>query len=120
MRTRNRKPTTAKPSLEDYDPRELLSFGAAWSPPKDARELAAQGRWRSWRQFLDDWAQVREEYLAHFSWMPRPPFADQAARIAAVEGLEALESAWHQAIIDYPLGWVDVDADDDVDPNGAA
>lgn len=90
------------PSLKEFDLVEQLCFAAGWRPPVPGQPAPSRpGRWLDWLAFLNDWRQVRDEFLAK-SGDCRPDgspwYADRVTTFAQAHGLKALESASYERI----------------------
>ena len=82
--------------LADFDITERLCFSAGWRPPQPSQPEPKVWRWVGWREFLQDWAAVRSEFIAaRGDRRPNggPFFADVATEYARQHGLAALEAS---------------------------
>jgi hypothetical protein len=59
-------------ALLDLTPSEWEYLSAGWSPPR-ATDAVRCGRWRTWDEFMADYASVREEFLAAGDLSGQPP-----------------------------------------------
>ncbi len=71
-------------TLDSFTLPELLSFSAAWHPPR-AGELP-MGRWTTWGAFLSDWQAIRAEYYLDDWGEHQAPAGAFADRILAEYG----------------------------------
>jgi hypothetical protein len=80
----NRRRNSEVPVLrpEDLSVEEVLCFVAGWQPPQTDRERA-RWRWRTWREFLDEWAHLRPAWAAS-DWLPPVTPHLFVERVAAV------------------------------------
>jgi hypothetical protein len=79
---RTRTPTTL--SLRALGLGARITFLTGWHPPTSEFERLQSPRWRSYRDFLNDYRAVREEML---TWRPAQPddFAEELYRRVAAD-----------------------------------
>ncbi len=83
-RVLRRVPAGRRVTLEGFSVPELMSFSAAWRPPRVGEQ--PMGRWLTWAEYLADWVAIRGEYYADWGehQAPSGAFAD---RIIAEYGM---------------------------------
>ncbi len=64
---------------------EILAFWVGWRPPESDFDRS-QSHWRTWEEFLGDWAAVREEGLARWE-------VNHAERLAGLRHMVAMRAA---------------------------
>lgn len=81
-RTRGRRTLT----LDALDISDMLDLMVGWRPPRN--ELERRSRWRTWKEYMGDWAAIRDDVPQEPPWWAdgEPPFAEQVYRLYGAGG----------------------------------
>jgi hypothetical protein len=66
----------------DVGPSEMLAFFSGWRPPDNDFDRS-RSPWQTWKEYLDDWAQVREDALPQWEELRAEQLAQARATVAS-------------------------------------